>query len=155
MAIMPGVAREAYSYRTDPAVPPFRDDRPIIVFDGYCVLCSRWANFVLRHDRRRRYRLLTAQSELGRALYVHYGLDPDSFETNILIADGAAWVKAAGTIRMAEGLGWPWRAATVLRVLPRHWADTLYEWIARHRLRWFGTRAACYLPAPEDADRFL
>ena len=58
----------AYSYRADPAVPDFPDDRPIIVFDGYCALCSGWARFVLRHDRRERYRLLAAQSPLGRAL---------------------------------------------------------------------------------------
>jgi len=147
--------RPPYSYRADPAVPGFRDDKPVIVFDGYCVLCSRWAQFVLKHDGRRRYRLLTAQSVLGRALYRHYGLDTESLETNLLIEDGVAWVKSAGSIRMAEGLGWPWRAAAALRVLPRSWADRLYACVAHNRLRWFGTREACYVPAPDDADRFL
>ena len=78
--------REAYSYRSDPALPRFPDDKPIIIFDGYCALCTGWAAFVLRHDHRHRYRLLTAQSELGRALYVHYGLNPEDYETNILSA---------------------------------------------------------------------
>ena len=32
--------RPPYSYRHDPAVPPFADDKPIIIFDGYCSLCS-------------------------------------------------------------------------------------------------------------------
>jgi hypothetical protein len=27
--------REVYSYRRDPAVPHFPDDRSIIIFDGY------------------------------------------------------------------------------------------------------------------------
>jgi transposase InsO family protein len=60
----------SFSYRHDPAVPDFPDDRPIIVFDGHCVMCSGWANFVLRQDRKARYRLLPAQTPLGRALYV-------------------------------------------------------------------------------------
>ena len=30
---------EAYSYRNDPAVPAFPDERPIVIFDGNCVLC--------------------------------------------------------------------------------------------------------------------
>src|SRR5690348_8264729 len=79
--------REPYSYRRDPLVPSFRDDRPIIVFDGLCVLCSGWAQFVLRHDTRGKYRLLAAQSPLGRSLYVHYGLNPedDNYESSILI----------------------------------------------------------------------
>ena len=68
--------RAPYSYRGDPAVPAFPDDRPIIIFDGYCALCSGWARFVLRHDPRGVYRLLPAQSPLGHALYVHYGLNP-------------------------------------------------------------------------------
>ena len=75
------ISRQAYSYRDDPAVPDFADDRPIIIFDGYCALCSGWAAFVLKHDTERRYRLVIAQSDLGRALYVHYGLDPDDYET--------------------------------------------------------------------------
>src|SRR5512138_3809820 len=48
--------------RADKAIPPFPDDKPIIIFDGDCVLCSSWANFVLRHDRDARYRLLPAQT---------------------------------------------------------------------------------------------
>lgn len=146
---------EAYSYRRDPAVPPFPDDRPIIIFDGYCVLCSRWAQFVLRHDRKGRYRLLAAQSPLGHALYVHYGLDPVHYETNILIEDGRAWLKAEGTLRMAKGLGAPWSFAAILRVLPRALRDRLYEIMARNRLRWFGTRETCFVPDARYADRFL
>ena len=42
-----------YSYRDDPAVPKFPDERPIIIFDGYCAMCSGFARFVLRHDRGR------------------------------------------------------------------------------------------------------
>jgi putative tryptophan/tyrosine transport system substrate-binding protein len=56
--------REPYSYRGDASVPQFPDDRPIIVFDGYCALCTGWAKFVLRHDRQEKFRLLPAQHEL-------------------------------------------------------------------------------------------
>jgi predicted DCC family thiol-disulfide oxidoreductase YuxK len=146
---------EAYSYRADPAVPAFPDDRPIIVFDGYCALCSGWAQFVLRHDPSGTYRLLPAQSQLGRALYVHYGLSPTEYETNILIADGVAWFKSEGCIRMAQGLGFPWSLAAVFRVLPTAVRDRLYASLARHRLRIFGKRATCYLPEPRYQDRFL
>ena len=114
---------EPYSYRRDPAVPKFRDDRPIIIFDGYCALCSGWAQFVLRHDRHGKYRLLRAQSPLGRAIYVHYGLDPEDYETNILIAEGVAWFKSEGSIRMAEGLGLPWSLAAGFRILPHSLRD--------------------------------
>jgi predicted DCC family thiol-disulfide oxidoreductase YuxK len=152
---MRSAGREAYSYRRDPAVPPFPDDQPIIIFDGYCALCSGWAQFVLRRDRTARYRLLCAQSPLGYALYVHYGLDPQDYETNILIEDGAAWFKSEGSIRMAEGLGLPWSLAAVFRILPMPVRDRLYDFIARNRLKFFGKRATCYAPQPGYQDRFL
>jgi hypothetical protein len=47
----PPIARPAYSYRHDSSVPAFPDDRPVIVFDGKCVMCSAFARFVLRRDR--------------------------------------------------------------------------------------------------------
>ena len=147
--------RPPYSYRHDAGVPPFADDKPIIIFDGYCALCSGWAAFVLRRDKAETYRLLSAQSALGRALYLHYGLDPEDYETNILLADGVAWFKSEGSIRMAEGLGFPWSLAAVFRVLPTAWCDRLYDTVARNRLRWFGKRTTCYRPDPKYAGRFL
>jgi predicted DCC family thiol-disulfide oxidoreductase YuxK len=145
----------AYSYRNDPSVPAFPDDRPIFIFDAHCVLCSRWVEFILRFDRAHRYRLLRAQSELGRALYIHYGLDPEDYETNILLIDGKALIKSEGSIRLAMGLGFPWSITGILRILPRRYADALYESLARNRFRIFGRRHSCYLPRAMDRDRFI
>jgi hypothetical protein len=70
------MSRAPFSFRNDPAVPAFPDDRPIIIVDGQCVFCSSFAQFILWADRKRRFRLLGAQTPLGIALYRHYGLDP-------------------------------------------------------------------------------
>jgi predicted DCC family thiol-disulfide oxidoreductase YuxK len=148
-------ARPAYSYRDDPAVPPFPDDKPIIIFDGYCAFCSGWVQFVLRHDVTGVYRLLPAQSVLGKALYVHYGQNHMDYETNMLVAGGKAWLKSDGTIRMAQGLGFPWNMAVVLRIIPEQIRDRIYSWVARNRLKWFGERKSCFAPTGEFRHRFL
>ena len=144
-----------YSYRLDANVPPFADDKPVIIFDGYCALCSNSASFVLRHDADGVFRLLPAQSPLGHALYAHYRLDPQNYETMILIADGVAWLKSEAGIRIARGLGFPWSLAVAFRVLPLGVRDRLYDVVARNRLRWFGSRESCYRPDPKFAGRFL
>ena len=144
-----------YSYRDDPDVPAFPDDKPIIVFDGYCALCSGFANFITTHDRQKKLRLLPAQSELGEALYAHYGLKPDDYETNLLIEDGQIRTKSDGSLAMFSYLGWPWKILSISRICPRPVRDWVYGIIARNRLKWFGQRSVCYLPRPEDADRFL
>ena len=144
-----------FSYRADPAVPVFPDDRPVVVFDGHCVLCSRFARFLLRHDRRGRLRLLPAQTPLGQAVYRHYGLDPVALETNLLIAEGRVWAKGEGTLRILALLGFPWSMFQALRLLPTGWLNRLYDVIARNRIRWFGYRATCLLVDPGFEDRFL
>jgi predicted DCC family thiol-disulfide oxidoreductase YuxK len=146
---------ELYSYRRDPAVPAFPDDRPIIIFDGFCALCSGWVSFVLRHDRAAVFRLLPAQTALGAALYRHFGLDPADYETNILIDDGRAFFKSESALRMLERLGPPWSMAGALRALPKALRDRAYDVVARNRLAWFGRRDQCLVSAPRYEDRFL
>lgn len=145
---------DAYSYRTDPNIPAFDDSAPIIVFDGHCALCSGWVDFVMARDGGR-FRFLPAQSLLGEALYAHYGFKSGDYETNILIKDGQARVRSDGTLAMFGGLGWPWRAVGVFRLLPRPVRDWGYALIARNRLRWFGRRDTCRLPTPDERSRFL
>ena len=147
--------RAPYSYRGDPRMPKFPDEHPIVIFDGICVLCSGSAKFILRHDKLQRLRLLTAQSALGHALYVHYGLDPQDYETMILIADGVAYFKSEAGIRIAECLGLPWSLAAAFRILPRGLRNRLYDGIARNRYRLFGRREHCYLASEADRARFL
>lgn len=146
---------QSFSYRADKAVPAFPDDKPIIVFDGECVFCSGWVRFALKADRRRRYRFLTAQSELGAALYRHYGFDSRDYETNILIEDGVAHFRSRGSIRMVAGLGFPWSIVRMLSVIPSPLADRMYEFVARNRFRIAGRKATCYVPSADDRSRFI
>jgi predicted DCC family thiol-disulfide oxidoreductase YuxK len=111
-------SNDRYGYRKDPSVPTFPDDHPIIIFDGHCVLCSRFARFVLRHDTQAVFRLMAAQSPVGQALYQHLRLSPVTFGTNVLLQDGQAWFKSAGTIRMFAQLKFPWSLCAVLKIVP-------------------------------------
>jgi predicted DCC family thiol-disulfide oxidoreductase YuxK len=148
-------APKAFSYRDDPQVPAFADDHPILIYDGKCRLCSGFVRFILRHDRRDRFRFIAAQSQLGAALYRHYQRDPVDYETNILLEHGRAWFKSESSIRVFEALGLPWSLAAWGRILPLALRERLYEIIARHRLKWFGVRQACYLLDPGAEHKFL
>lgn len=128
---------------------------PLIIFDGHCVLCSANARFVLRHDRRRRFRLTTAQSDAGRAIQRRFGLDPNALETIIVVRDGRPLTRSDAILAIAAGLGWPWRAVAAFRLVPRFLRDQLYDLVARNRYRWFGRRDICWLPGPAEADRIL
>lgn len=146
---------QPYSYRSDPGVPDFPDDKAIFIYDGYCSLCSNWVQFVLRHDHQARFRLLPAQSMLGEALYRHYGLDPDNHETNLLLDGGLPYFRSASSIRIVSAMGFPFSLAQLARVLPRFLLDRMYELVASNRLRWFGRRDSCLLTLAGFEDRFI
>ncbi|MDR3385460.1 MAG: thiol-disulfide oxidoreductase DCC family protein [Rudaea sp.] len=129
---------------------------PILVFDGICVLCSHSVQFVLRHDREKRYRFATTQSDSGRSLLIAHGLDPHRPLSVLLVDHGVACTESMAMLRVLDGFGGAWKAlALCLRIIPRFLRDPVYRWVARHRYRWFGQRQTCYLPPMEDAQRFL
>jgi len=128
---------------------------PIIVFDAECILCSANAQFVLRHDRARRFRLASMQNEAGAALYRHFGIDPANPETLIVVEGEEALRDSDAVLAIYAGLGWPWKTLSLLRFVPRALRDPLYLWIARNRYRIFGRRETCWVPPPDYADRVL
>ncbi|UIK06461.1 thiol-disulfide oxidoreductase DCC family protein [Neorhizobium galegae] len=128
---------------------------PIIVFDAMCVLCSANAQFVLRHDRAARFRLASMQGEVGAALYRRCGIDPENPETMIVVDGQSVLRDSDAVLAIYDGLGWPWKALSIVRLVPRFIRDPLYRLIARNRYRIFGRREACWLPSPEQARRIL
>ena len=128
----------------------------VIVFDGVCVLCSRWVDFILRHDRAGRFRLAAMQGEHGRALLAAHGLSADDPASLLLVQEGVGYTDTDAIVRVLRGLGRRWRlAGAVLSLLPHLLRDPAYRCIARHRYRWFGRRTQCRLPESAQAWRFL
>ncbi|MGH8518898.1 MAG: thiol-disulfide oxidoreductase DCC family protein [Panacagrimonas sp.] len=145
------VVAKPHSYRDDASVPPFDDSRPIVVFDGVCVLCAGSMHFILRHDRNATFRFLVAQSALGQALYRHYGLLAEDFDTVLVIDDGRLHARLDSVAAVLRHLPMPWPLLSFVRLLP----NVFYDFVAKRRYRWFGQRDACLMPAPELRERFL
>ena len=129
--------------------------RDVIVFDGHCVLCSGFFRFVLRHDRAERFAFVTAQSDLGQAMYRDLGLPLDDFETNLVIVDDRLHMRLDAFAAAMSALGWPWRAFAPLRRIPAALKDPAYHLIARNRYRLLGRTETCLMPTPELRARFL
>ncbi len=137
------------------ALIKYPDDKPVLVFDGHCVLCSWSANFVIRHDPNSRYRLLAAQTELGEALYQHFGLKSGDYDTLLLVENGTVRIKSDAALAVLAGLGFPWALAGIFRIIPLPVRDWIYDCVAGNRIRLFGRRNVCYVACPDDSDRFL
>jgi len=128
----------------------------IIVFDGVCVLCSRWVDFVLRRDRHGRYKFAAMQTESGRGLLIEHGIDPDDPLSFLLLEGKQGYTDTDAIVRILQSFGPGWRfVALLVSIVPRFIRDPLYRWIARHRYRMFGRRATCRVPTADIVHRFL
>ncbi len=128
----------------------------IIVFDGVCVLCSRWVRFVLRHDRQDVYRFAAMQSTTGHDLLVQHGLDPHDPVSFLLLERGRAYTDTEAIARVLLGFGSGWASiARIMRIVPKPIRDAGYRWLARNRYRFFGRRELCFVPSQANAHRFL
>lgn len=132
------------------------DPSRVIVFDGVCVLCSGWARFVLKTDRRRAFRLAAMQTPAGRRLLEQHNIDPDDPATFLVLDGQVAYTDTDALIHVLGQFDAPWPVlGGLLKCVPRGLRNALYRLVARNRYRWFGKRAQCLLPRPEDAGRFL
>ena len=132
------------------------EGRPIVVFDALCPLCAANARFILKRDRRGRFRLASIQSPAGAALCRRFGIDPADPETMIVVEDGEALRDSDAIIAIWRGLGRRWRAAAAFSLLvPRFVRDPLYRALARNRYRLFGRRETCWMPGAADRERLL
>lgn len=127
----------------------------IVVFDGQCLLCNGWVQFLLRHDRAQRIRFASIQSAAGQQLLAQAGLQVEGLQTLLVVDGERSWQHTAAILRVLHALGWPWRLAWVGWLVPAPLRDALYRWVARHRYRVWGRSDACMLPSPEVAGRFL
>lgn len=147
--------RPDWSWRADPTVPAFDDTGPLTVMDGECVLCSFGARMIARFDRKAEFRICRAQTPLGRALLLHFGLDPDDPESWLYLEGGRAFTSLDAMIRAGRrvgGVGW---LLQPLRLIPRPAQDWLYRRLARNRYALFGRTVMCDLPDPGLRARLL
>ena len=135
---------------------------PIILFDGYCNLCNKSVDFILRHDRKHQFRFASLQSGKAKDLLKEINSEkeiasrhlqlPDSV---ILIVDGNIYTESTAALQIIGILGFPWNLLYVFTIVPLKWRDGIYRWIARNRYRWFGKKETCRIPNKEEREYFL
>jgi predicted DCC family thiol-disulfide oxidoreductase YuxK len=132
--------------------------RHLILFDGMCGLCSRTVQFVLIRDRAGLFAFAPLQSEMVQRFAIATG--SETLGTFIVVehfgtAHERVLMRSAAALFVGRTLGWPWSMSAALSFLPAALLDRMYDVVASNRYRMFGRRAQCFMPRPEDRDRFI
>jgi len=145
--------------RSPAQAPPPAEAAHLVLYDGVCGLCSRLVQFVLEHDRRALFTFASLQGATGRTTVGRLGGNANELRSFYVVANYRAthpqmFGRSSAALFVAGQLGWPWKMAVLLRVLPTAILDRLYDVVARHRYRVFGRYDQCLTPRPEFRDRF-
>jgi len=132
----------------------------LVLYDGVCGLCNRLVSFLLRHDRHDQFRFAPLQSELAQTLLRRYGLDPNDFDTVVVLADFGqpaerALTRSQAALWAVGQLGGIWKLFAIAKLAPLFLREGLYRFIARRRYRIFGRYDQCPSPKAEDRHKFL
>ena len=130
-------------------------DHPIILFDGVCNVCHATVRFVLKRDRKARFRFASLQSQAAAAIIDRCGRRNDTLETMLLVKGDRCLDRSTALLHILRQLRFPWPLFSILLIVPRPLRDFLYTAFARRRYRWFGKQESCLRPAPEVRERFL
>jgi len=132
-----------------------KDQKGIIVFDGYCNFCSRSVIFIFRRDRHARFLFTASQSSAGQKILADNGIAGMEAHSLILIENNRIYRRSDASLRIARQLNGAWPLFYAFIILPRGVRDFFYDRIARNRYRIFGSRKQCFLPAGDLTERFL
>lgn len=116
--------------------------RPVILFDGFCNLCSGTVDFLLKHDRKKQFSFISLQSAEGKLLILKYQIPADT-DSVILIKSNRIYFESEAFVEIVATLNFPWKLISVIKFIPAQIRNSIYRWIAKNRYRWFGKRESC------------
>lgn len=131
------------------------DDFQVIYFDGVCNLCNSFVDFVIRRDKKRKFRFSSLQSEAGQKINAAAGLSNDWLSTVVLERNGKIYTKSKAAILIISQLSFPWPLFYIFILVPRFLSDFIYRLVAKNRFKWFGSRSTCRMPSAEEKELFI
>ncbi len=133
---------------------------PVILYDGVCGLCNRLNQFVLKRDKRGRFRFAALQSDYARDVLKKHSFDPADLDTlYVLTNPGTPQERVRKMARAALFVLWTiggaWRLFFVFSILPTFLLNIGYRIVAGNRYRFFGKSEQCMVPDRKWQDRFI
>ncbi len=126
----------------------------ILLYDGNCGLCHRSVQFLYKRDHKHNFSFVPLGSTLGKQLTETSGIDTHKIDSIVLVEQKVAYyIKSRAVLKSLNALGGLWRLCYPLLMLPTCFGDWTYDFIAKHRTKWF-KNPACAIPDKVDKSYF-
>lgn len=130
--------------------------KKIILFDGLCNLCNASVQFIIKSDTKDVFRFVSLQSNLGQELLQQLPISTQKIDSIILYeSDKVFYYKSKAIFEIVNNIGGIFYCLLIFKWLPIAITNTIYDYIAKNRYRWFGKKEQCLVPTKELQSKFL
>ena len=138
------------------AIPLIKNGHGLVIFDGFCVLCSATVKFLLKIDKNKLLEFTTLHPLTSPDDQKEAGIKSAQPSSVAYIEEGEVYSESEAILRIFLRIGGIWKTvAILLKLIPRKWRDYLYRLIAKNRYRVFGTKKQCFIAPEKYSDRFV
>jgi predicted DCC family thiol-disulfide oxidoreductase YuxK len=130
-------------------------DKKIIVFDGVCILCNSFVQFILKRDRSKQFYFTTAQSDFVQDQVKTMQLKVNPMDSVIYLKNGKVLTESSAVLGILSDLGGIWKLMSIFSLVPPLIRNAMYRFCARRRYRVFGMLETCMMPSPDWENRFF
>jgi predicted DCC family thiol-disulfide oxidoreductase YuxK len=120
---------------------------PIIVFDGECIMCNGFIQWLISKDADQKIRYTYLQKQ-------EHSPYPD-LDSVLLYNKGKVYIYSDVSLEAATYLHKPYIYLSVLKYIPRFIRDAIYKVLAKYRYRIFGRYDTCMIPQADQRHLFI
>jgi predicted DCC family thiol-disulfide oxidoreductase YuxK len=128
--------------------------KPIVFYDGVCILCNGFVQFIVNADQKGKINFATLQSATAQKM-IDGNYTQNELDTVVLLKDAQVYTKSTAVIEILKSLGGLYAMSGLLYIFPLSLRDFIYDIVASNRYKWFGKKETCLLPSLEQRKRFI
>ncbi len=125
----------------------------LIIFDDICVMCNRFTQFVIAHDKKDQFRFASQDSQIAKKLGISPAL---AKETLILVknfdSSPKLILRSGAVLEIVSTFSIWWKPLWLLIIVPPQIRNVVYRLISNNRYKLWGTTEVCSL---EKSDKLL
>ena len=130
----------------------------IVFYDGYCILCNRTIDFVIKYDKKEKILFASLQSDyaistLSKLKYKSENIK--NIDNVIYLQNTIVKIKSDAILSILSDMGGVYHLCNIFYCIPRFVRNYLYDQIANRRYKWFGKRDTCRIPTKNEIHKIL
>ena len=133
---------------------PNSPNQNIVFFDGECVICNGFFQFLLKRDKQNKLQFGTLQSEATKS-FVFKNTNKEIPSDSLLVwHNNKLHIKSSAALHAISTLGGPWKLVKAFFIFPPFLRNIVYNFIAKNRYKWW-QKTECMVPDHALKSRFI